>query len=50
MPTSEDKARKNIDRLLTQAGRAVRNQSEADIFAYRGVAIQHFALSIFPFK
>ena len=31
MPTPEDKARENIDRLLTQAGWAVRNQSEANI-------------------
>ena len=43
MPTPEDKARENIDRLLTQAGWAVRNQSEANILAYRGVAIRNFA-------
>jgi hypothetical protein len=29
MPTPEDKARENIDRLLTLAGWAVRDQSEA---------------------
>ena len=29
MPTPEDKARENIDRLLTLAGSAARNQSEA---------------------
>src|SRR5439155_23343752 len=44
MPTPEDKARENIDRLLTQAGWAVRNQSEANILAYCGVAIQNFTL------
>ena len=44
MPTPEDKARENIDRLLTQAGWAVRDQSEANILAYRGVAIRNFTL------
>jgi type I restriction enzyme R subunit len=44
MPTPEDKARENIDRLLTQAGWIVCNQSEANIFAYRGVAIRNFTL------
>src|SRR5205809_4872750 len=44
MPTPEDKARENIDRLLTQAGWVVRNQSEANILAYRGVAIRNFTL------
>ena len=44
MPTPEDKARENIDRLLTQAGWAVRNQSDANILAYRGVAIRNFTL------
>jgi type I restriction enzyme R subunit len=44
MPTPDDKARENIDRLLTQAGWAVRNQSDANILAYRGVAIRNFAL------
>jgi hypothetical protein len=33
MPTPEDKARENIDRLLTQAGWAVRDQSAANILA-----------------
>jgi len=44
MPTPEDKARENIDRLLTQAGWAVRNQSDANILAYRGLAIRNFTL------
>ena len=44
MPTPEDKARENIDRLLTQAGWAVRDQSGANILAYRGVAIRNFTL------
>jgi len=44
MPTPDDKARENIDRLLTQAGWTVRNQSDANILAYRGVAIRDFAL------
>ena len=42
MPSPEDKARENIDRLLTQAGWAVHNQSDANILAYRGVAIRNF--------
>jgi type I restriction enzyme R subunit len=44
MPTPEDKARENIDRLLTQAGWAVRAQNEANILAYRGLAIRNFTL------
>jgi type I restriction enzyme, R subunit len=44
MPTPEDRARENIDRLLTQAGWAVRDQSDANILAYRGVAIRNFTL------
>jgi type I site-specific restriction endonuclease len=44
MPTPEDKARESIDRLLTQAGWAVRNQSDANILAYRGVAIRNLTL------
>src|SRR5262245_34868594 len=45
MTTPEDKARENIDRLLTQAGWAVRDQSDPSILAYRGVAIRKFSLS-----
>jgi len=37
MPTREDKARENIDRLLTLAGWAVRDQSEATILPYQGL-------------
>ena len=44
MPTPEDKARENIDQLLTQAGWAVPDQSNANILAYRGVAIRNFTL------
>jgi type I restriction enzyme R subunit len=44
MPSPEDKARENIDRLLTLAGWAVRDQSDANILAYRGVAIRNFTL------
>src|SRR5947208_8006314 len=44
MPNPEDKARENIDRLLAKAGWAVRDQSDANILAYRGVAIRNFPL------
>jgi type I restriction enzyme R subunit len=44
MPTPEDKARENIDQLLIKAGWAVRNQTDANILAYRGVAIRNFTL------
>ena len=44
MPAPEDKTRENIDRLLTQAGWPVLDQSEANILAYRGVAIRNFTL------
>jgi hypothetical protein len=36
MPTPEDKARKNIDCLLIQAGWALRDQTDANILAHRG--------------
>ena len=36
MPTPEEKVRENIDRLLIQAGWAVRDQSEANIFSSSG--------------
>ncbi|MGH7847705.1 MAG: type I restriction endonuclease subunit R [Candidatus Binatia bacterium] len=45
MPTPEDRARENIDRLLAQAGWAMRDQSEANILAYQEVAIQNFTSS-----
>jgi len=41
MPTPEDKAKKNIDCLLSNA--TVRNQSDAHLLAYRGLAIRGFA-------
>jgi len=44
VPTPEDKARENIDRLLIKAGWAVRDQSDANILAHRGVAIRNFTL------
>ena len=44
MPTPEDKARENIDRLLSQAGCAECQQSDANILAYRRVAVRNFAL------
>jgi len=46
MPTPEAKARENIDRLLTKAGWAVGDQNEANILAYRGVAIRNFTLKL----
>jgi len=44
MPTPEDKAKENIDWLLTKAGWAVRDQSDANILASWGVAIRNFRL------
>jgi len=44
MLTLEDKARQQIDRLFTQAGWAVRNQSDANVLAYRGMAIRNLIL------
>jgi hypothetical protein len=43
MPTPEDKARENIDCLLAKAGWAVHDKSDANIFAYRSLAIRNFA-------
>jgi type I site-specific restriction endonuclease len=37
MPSPEDKARKNIDRLLTQSGWAVRDQGGANILAFEAL-------------
>lgn len=45
MPTPADQARENIDYLLTQANWAVRKQNDANILAYRGVAIRNFTLT-----
>jgi len=36
MPIPENKARENIDRLITQAAWAARDQSDANILAYWG--------------
>jgi hypothetical protein len=44
MSTLEDKARKNIDWLLYQAGWAIRDQNEANIMAHREVAIRKLGL------
>jgi len=44
MTEPEDQARENIDRMLTKSGWAVRDQNDAHISAYRGLAIPNFAL------
>jgi type I restriction enzyme R subunit len=44
MATAEQRARENIDRLLTAAGWSVQNFKQADIRAARGVAIREFVL------
>jgi type I restriction enzyme R subunit len=44
MPTPEDQARENIDRMLANAGWEVHNLSEANISASRGLAIRNFPL------
>jgi len=44
MPTPEDKAKENIDWLLSNASWAVCNQSHANLLAYRGLAIRNFIL------
>lgn len=45
MPISpEDRARENIDRLLTAAGWVVQSRNETNISAARGVAIREFPL------
>lgn len=44
MPSPEDQARENIDRMLTKSGWAVRDQGDAHISAYRGLAIRNFTL------
>lgn len=42
---SEEKARQNIDRLLTAAGWSVQDVARADLHAARGVALREFPLS-----
>ncbi|HZI58348.1 MAG TPA: hypothetical protein VFF39_16315 [Verrucomicrobiae bacterium] len=45
MPLSpEQKARLNIDKLLTDAGRLIQNRKDANPVACRGVAIREFPL------
>ncbi len=44
MTSPEDKARENIDQMLAKAGWAVRDQLDAHISAYRGLAICNFSL------
>jgi len=44
MVQPEDQARENIDRMLANAGWEVRDVSEADISASRGLAIRNFPL------
>ena len=43
--TPEEQARKQIDRLLTQAGWAVQSMDEVDRYASVGVAVREFRLS-----
>lgn len=44
MAQPEDKAKDNIDRMLTKSGWAVRDQNDAHISAYRGLATRNFTL------
>jgi type I restriction enzyme R subunit len=44
MTSPEDQARENIDRMLADAGWEVRNISDANISASRGLAIRNFPL------
>jgi hypothetical protein len=44
MTSPEDQARENIDRMLASAGWEVRNLSDADISAFRGLTIRNFPL------
>lgn len=44
MPSPEKQARKNIDRMLAKSGWAVRDQNNAHISAYQGLAIRNFTL------
>jgi type I restriction enzyme R subunit len=43
----EDRARVNIDRLLTGAGWLIQNRDSIDIDAGRGIAIREFQLVTF---
>jgi type I restriction enzyme, R subunit len=44
MAQPEDRARENIDRMLTNASWVVRDQGDANISAHRGLAIRNFTL------
>ena len=44
MTFPEDQARQNIDQTLAKSGWAVRDQGDAHISAYRGLAIRNFTL------
>ena len=44
MAQPEDQARENIDRILTKSEWAVRDQDDAHISAYQGLAIRNFSL------
>jgi type I restriction enzyme R subunit len=43
-PLPEDRARENIDRLLTAAGWTIQSRDEANVMAGRGVAIREFPM------
>jgi type I restriction enzyme R subunit len=42
--TPEDRARENIDKLLTAAGWIVQDKKEANLTAGRGVAVREFPM------
>ena len=42
--TPEDRARENIDKLLTDAGWVVQDRRKADLSAGRGIAVREFPL------
>jgi type I restriction enzyme R subunit len=46
--TPENRARVDIDRLLTQAGWAIQDRDEIDLFAERGVAVREYPLTTGP--
>ena len=44
MAQPEDRARENIDRMLTEAGWAVQDPGNVHLSAHRGLAIRNFTL------
>jgi hypothetical protein len=46
LPTPEERARQNIDRILAMGGWDVRDMEVLDLSAARGVAIREFPLKI----